>query len=62
MEIKSCCRDLNHMFEERTDNEAYGPLGWVSWGEVTLGSILKPINYCPWCGEKIEGVEIESTE
>lgn len=62
-----CCEVFERAKGWETDNEGWGPLlviGDESQEEgIILGSKLPLINFCPWCGVKVEHTwtDIEET-
>jgi hypothetical protein len=53
----ACCMDMSDALEPGTDAEGYGPLMRRHSGEVeivTMAGHLQHIDYCPWCGTKVE--------
>jgi len=54
LKYKVCCNEFEYMFRPGTDSEAYGALATMTHRGVIIGSISDTINFCPFCGQKIE--------
>ncbi len=59
----TCCPDFVAGCQDETDNEGYRALIQredCMWndedGLIHIGCGLKPIQFCPWCGKKIQKV------
>jgi len=58
--MKYCCKDFKSALCDGTDCDGYASLfnGYQYTDEDELGwhggSGLKNLNYCPWCGTKLE--------
>jgi len=52
--LEVCCPDWQSAMNKGTDNEGYGPLIYyvVATGHYRMGQSLKPVKFCPWCGEE----------
>jgi hypothetical protein len=60
---KPCCPSFAKAFEPYTDNEGYRSLFDATFpevpGTIEVGSSdLPPINFCPWCGVSVAGIEL----
>jgi hypothetical protein len=60
----TCCSAFERAKEVGTDNEGYEPLVFLSSGaendpmaapegEITIGTNLPTIRFCPWCGTPV---------
>ena len=49
-----CCNDMSQAFDDGTDSEGYEPLLCERDGMIDVGDGLSNIEYCPWCGKKID--------
>lgn len=58
MKTVGCCRTMINAQQPCTDNEMYGALVDADWDNevVEIGCGLPPIDFCPWCGQKIKKV------
>lgn len=55
--MQNCCDAFRRALERGTDNEGYEPLVYrdVRDGAIKIGHYdLKPMRFCPWCGETIQ--------
>ena len=55
-----CCKDFKKSQQPCTDNEGFGRLIKRDGFGYSIGTELEQINYCPWCGKKINGEKNES--
>ena len=54
---KHCCKDFEAALEEGTDSEGFGSEihpAILDKTAYSIGSGLKPIKFCPWCGSKVK--------
>ena len=52
-EFSVCCSSMAEAFKQCSDNEGYGSLFDVKEGRMTTGFDLEPLEFCPWCGERV---------
>jgi hypothetical protein len=57
-----CCENFVKAFQYETDNEGYGSLFDFDNGNIITGLDLPPIEYCPWCGMKINKTAFARSE
>lgn len=50
----ACCDEFLLALNEGTDNEGWMPLISIENGRWDMGLDLPPLNFCPWCGKKLE--------
>ncbi len=56
--LKLCnCSERSAAQESGTDNEMYASALSGYQGFWEIGSGLKPIKYCPWCGKLLPPIE-----
>jgi len=59
---KFCCKEFTEAREDGTDNEGYlSAIIEEDNGKLCIGSINKPINFCPWCGNVLNQVKKPKT-
>lgn len=49
-----CCESFAQANQEGTDNEMYCSAVYKYRNESYIGTINKPIRFCPWCGAELK--------
>ena len=49
-----CCAEFQDAMQPGTDNEGYEKLIWIKEGRYSTGDGLPAMNFCPWCGTRLE--------
>ena len=56
-QLLTCCAAMKRAQEEGTDGEGYmEAISWDDYPEVgyQISAQLPPIQWCPWCGTKVD--------